>query len=164
MTTDNSNFGIYHNSVGTWFTGTNLNINSPNPISLNSPVTSNISGVDLTFQTGGYIGTDNGLHMGSSITTSSVGIYNNSTGSLNPGFAEDYGPVTLTNGCTTVILQYPFPTNHYNCTFNYLSWDVVIGIPTFTFTTNQFTVCSRSSTGVINTTDANTITGTCTGY
>ena len=96
--------------------------------------------------------------------TSSVGIYNNSTGTLNPGFAEDYGPVTLTNGCATITLQYPFPTNHYNCTFNYLTWNTAIGIPTFTFTTNQFTVCSRSSTGVINTTDANTITGTCTGY
>jgi len=171
MTADNSNFGIYHNSAGTWISGatltimgTTLDITSGGNISLDQPVTSNKAGVNITFSSGAYIGTDKGLHMGSGITTSSVGIYSNSTGVLNPGFAEDYGPVTLTNGCTTVILKYPFPTNHYNCTFNYLSWNTAIGIPTFTFTTNQFTVCSRSNTGVINTTDANTITGTCTGY
>jgi hypothetical protein len=171
MTADNSNFGIYHNSAGTWISGTiltimgtTLDITSWGNISLDQPVTSNKAGVNITFSSGAYIGTDNGLHMGSNITTSSVGIYSNSTGALNPGFAEDYGPVTLTKGCTTITLQYPFPTNHYNCTFNYTTWNTAIGFPTFTFTTNQFTVCSRSSSGVINTTDANTITGTCTGY
>jgi hypothetical protein len=155
--------GSASGSVNIGHSQNNINLYG-NQISLNSPVTSNIAGVNIRFLSGAYIGTDNGLHMGSNITTSSVGIYNNTTGALNPGFAEDYGPVTLTKGCTTITLQYPFPTNHYNCTFNYTTWNTVIGIPTFTFTTNQFTVCSRSSTGVINTTDANTFTGTCTGY
>jgi hypothetical protein len=132
--------------------------NSSIPVMIYNTNLSNISatGPYLLFNSTGVYGT--------SQTTSSIGIYNNNTGQYNMGHTIDYGQKQLTNGCATVSLQYPFSTNHYSCSFKYLTFNTAIGIPTFTYTTNAFTVCSRSSTGVINTTDANTFTGTCSGY
>ena len=101
---------------------------------------------------------------GSLQTTSSIGIYDNITGSLQMGHTVDYDQQTLSSGCATVTLQYPFAGDHYNCTFNYTSWATAIGIPAFTFTTGYFTVCSRNSAGSINTTDVNTFTGSCNGW
>ena len=126
---------ISHALGGTWFTG-------------------GITADSITTSVGVF---------GTSQTTSSLGIYDNATGLLNMSHTINYDQQTLVNGCATVTLRYPFIANQYNCTFNYTSWATSIGIPAFTFTTNNFTVCSRSSIGVINTTDANTFTGTCAG-
>ena len=95
---------------------------------------------------------------------STIGIYDNNDGSYHAIHTIDYGQQQLTNGCATVSLRYPFLTNHYSCSFSYLTFNTAIGIPTFTYTTNAFTVCSRSSAGAINTNDANTFTGICSGY
>jgi hypothetical protein len=111
------------------------------------------------------IATNNNLFLyGSGQTVSTIGVYDNNTGKYNMGHTVDYGQQQLVNGCATVVLQYPFQTNHYSCSFRYLTSNVVIGIPVFTYTTNVFTVCSKSSLGAINTNDANTFTGTCSGY
>jgi len=101
---------------------------------------------------------------GNGQTVSTIGMYDNNTGSYNMSHTVNYGDQQLINGCATVNLSLPFLANQYSCTFNYTSHNYSVGIPTFTFTTNFFTVCTTTNNGSINTLDNNFFTGICTGY
>ena len=101
---------------------------------------------------------------GSGQTSSTIGMYDNNTGSYNMSHTVNYDTQQLMNGCATVSLSLPFLANQYSCTFNYISHNYSVGIPTFTFTTNSFTVCTTTNNGSINTLDNNFFTGICTGY
>jgi hypothetical protein len=101
---------------------------------------------------------------GSGQTSSTIGMYDNNTGSYNMSHTVNYGDQQLMNGCATVNLSLPFLANRYSCTFNYTSHNYSVGIPIFTFATNSFTVCTTTNNGSINTLDNNFFTGICTGY
>jgi len=159
-----SNCKSLNNIVGIQSSTNNLINSSLSNAILNNCYFNSISGNYISRTDTGIITNNNLFLYGSGQTVSTIGVYDNNTGKYNMGHTVDYGQQQLVNGCATVALQYPFQTNHYSCSFRYLTSNVVIGIPVFTYTTNAFTVCSKSSSGAINTSDANTFTGTCSGY